>query len=346
MVSPGLVLIERERLPVRGRHRASAVDLRRLRAARRPRPPSCVPARSRGRACCNRSPLAMTVRRRVAPRALVLVPAPRLRGLLLLSGSAASPCAQPLCASSRRRVRACDARSPRYEGAPSRSAVPRLEPSCSQPPSRARFSRAQRSRRSLAGHPRVCPLAPVTFLLCPLSSRRGGAPPPSCGSQGPRARGRSRPCGEVFWLTVAFRVCGLSSPPSAPLSRSQEHRRSLAARALCAGHPCVCPLAPASVPTVSHLASPRRYAVALVFIPSPCAHGRLSLLSVSPCSHAQRHRCSVVAPSCAGHPHALSAALSLARALLWPRCLSVASPLRLFSWLAVGSIGNTPSVGW
>jgi hypothetical protein len=67
MVSPGLVLIERERLPVRGRHRASAVDLRRLRAARRPRPPSCVPARSRGRACCNRSPLAMTVRRRVAP---------------------------------------------------------------------------------------------------------------------------------------------------------------------------------------------------------------------------------------------------------------------------------------
>ena len=137
MVSPGLVLIERERLPVRGRHRASAVDLRRLRAARRPRPPSCVPARSRGRACCHRSPLAMTVRRRVAPRALVLVPAPRLRGLLLLSGSAALPCAQPLCASSRRRVRACDARSPRYEGAPSRSAVPRLEPSCSQPPSRA-----------------------------------------------------------------------------------------------------------------------------------------------------------------------------------------------------------------
>ena len=62
-------------------------------------------------------------------------------------------------------------------------------------------------------------------------------------------------------------------------------------------------------------------------------------------SCAQRHRCSTVAPSCAGRLHAPSAALSRARfcgraSSPWPRrCGSL-------SWLAMGSIHNTPSVGW
>ena len=290
-------LSKRRSSSVRGRSsercRASAVDLAALVSHAGPSfaAPSFVPARSRGRGLRSRSlPHTATVRR---------------HGLSRPEPSCSWP-PSPLRTLAAQRLRCSLARC---------AGVPRVHPlaAASAPvtplPSPRRcaiaFGCASPGALVLAVALRPCGVALLSRSAVPPFACK----PPSCLS----SRFRDRPFCVLALLAAAVRhrchrvvpralvlgaalapaarlfgsrsrsACGLSPLPSAPLSHSQEHRRSLAA--LCAQATLVCALSPPRPCLQYDLASPRRYAIALGFSPSPRARGRLSLLSLSP-SHA------------------------------------------------------------
>lgn len=135
--------------------------------------------------------------------------------------------AAPSFVPARSRGRGLRSRSLPHTATVRRHGLSRPEPSCSWPPSPLRTLAAQRLRCSLArcaGVPRVHPLAAASAPVTPLPSPRRCAIAFGCASPGA--------------LVLPSPLCASLSLSGAP---------TFARRPLCAGHPRVCPLAPASV---------------------------------------------------------------------------------------------------